>query len=199
MKYRAALWMVLVLALQGCSSWWQPRATDSGPDGQILGQQRAEHLLKITGFTLQGKLAVTGAPLSGNLRWQQEGSHFVLRLTGPFGAGAMELSGVPEAVRIRSKDQDILTQDAEGEIARITGLRLPLAALRYWVLGVAAPENPASTVFDAQGRPISLQQLGWTVEFEEFDEQVPALPRRLRTQQGDWVAALIVSTLALLP
>ncbi|MEE7546026.1 lipoprotein localization factor LolB, partial [Xanthomonas sp. Kuri4-1] len=47
---------------------------------------------------------------------------------------------------------------------------------------------PAAADFDAEGRPRSLQQRGWTIDFLDWYPPRggrPALPRRIEARQGD--------------
>lgn len=142
-------------------------------------------------FLIEGRVAARG-PVSGsaNLRWQQDAQDYSLRLSGPFGAGAMLIDGSPQGVRVRHKDQTLFTQDPEATLRAELGWTLPVDQLRWWILGLPAPDEPAQMDFDAHARLARLQQNGWTVDYQEYRaaaslSPVFDLPRRLELAQGD--------------
>ena len=64
---------------------------------------------------------------------------------------------------------------------RRLGFALPVANLRYWLLGIPDPASPSSIRFNSQDRVSHLEQAGWTVDF-----------LRYRVHAGDWLPALLV-------
>lgn len=156
-----------------------------------------QQLQSFDGFSLQGRLAVKGGGLSGSLRWRQDGEHFNLRLSGPLGAGALLLDGDARQVAIKGKDLDLVTDQPEQILAARTGWLLPLQALRWWVLGIPAPEAEASVQLDARGRVLGFRQLGWDLAFSDYREGDPALPGRIEARRGESLALLVVEKLSL--
>ena len=191
----------LAVVLAGCTA--NPGIPTDPAQAQNQWQTRNRALHALTGFELSGRLAATGAALSGQLRWQQQGAGFNLRLTGPFGAGALALDGDGERIRIRQRDltQDLPLADAHETLLRRTGWPLPVQPLRYWVLGMAAPDSDFTVQADAAGRPETLQQAGWTLRFSDYRAHValPDLPYRIEARPDgngeDWRAVLTVHTL----
>lgn len=118
--------------------------------------------------------------VKGDLRWRQlPQDRFELRVTGPFGIGALELRGDAQSVEVRSKEGVFQTTDPEGWLRERYGWSLPIAGLRYWALGVPAPGIPATLDFDTLGRAARLQQGGWSIDYAEYaDASALSLPRR---------------------
>src|SRR3546814_20340657 len=57
------------------------------------------------------------------------------------------------------------------------------SGLRWWVLGLPAPNAPAQIELDAQGRLAALTQVGWTLQYQEYqDVGGIALPRRFEAK-----------------
>src|SRR3546814_14480614 len=83
-------------------------------------------------------------------------SHFEIRIAGPFGAGAVAISGTPDHVEIRTKDGIEHTDDPQAWLFQRAGWSFPIAGLRWWVLGLPAPNAPAQIELDAQGRLAAL-------------------------------------------
>jgi len=197
-RFRAAVLAVAATLLCACA----PTARLIEPEADRASAEAAwtqrQALLYATGqFQLQGRLAVKGGGLSGSLRWRQDGPRFNLRLAGPLGAGALMLEGDEALVAIKGKDIDLVTSEPEQVLAARTGWRLPLQALRWWVLGVPAPQAPAEVQLDAVGRVLGFSQLGWQLAFGDYREGEPALPGRIEARRDQTQATVIVESLRL--
>lgn len=205
MFWRLPASLLLALSLlSGCASLKDPAATQAIDSAAINAAWavRQQQLSTLSGFEAMGRVAVKGGGLSGALRWQQEGEVFHVRIAGPFGAGALSMQGTPAQVAIKGKDIDLVTDQAEQVLATRTGWRLPLGSLRWWVLGLPAPDValPASVTLDDQGRALTLQQGGWTLRYSNYREAPsPAMPGRIEASQGEWNATVLLDTLTLKP
>lgn len=173
----AALW------LGGCATLGDPGAADPAAAESRWQQRRAE-LEQIAQFTLQARLASSGSLGSkADLHWRQfDRERFELRLSGPFGAGAVSIAGGTGEVRVRTRDGSQFTTDPERWIRERVGWALPVSGLRYWALGLPAPDSPALIELNERGEIAVLQQDGWTLEYQEYQPGTggPTLPRRLQ-------------------
>lgn len=203
MRSLASLRLALLCAALASGCALAPPQADTSVAAESAWRSRAARLQALTGFELNGRLSASGAGLSGSLRWRQDGPRYALRLAGPFGAGALALNGDAGHLAIKGRDLDIDLPPAEAEavLAQRSGWRLPLAALRYWVLGVPAPELAEAHQLDAQGRLLSLAQAGWTLRYSEYPDAGEAIARRIemsrQDEAGDWRALLTVESLVL--
>ena len=103
-------------------------------------------------------------------------------MRGPLGAGGLALVTDGESIELADgAGQPLDGEAARAELERRLGVKLPLAQLRYWMLGLPAP-NPAG------GGPVQFSttpvpgfvQGGWGVSFEELKPQAGwNLPARL--------------------
>ena len=196
--------LLAFVLLAGCASVpdTQPAADATAVNAAWAARQ--QQLGAVSGFQANGRVAVKGGGLSGALRWQQDGEHFKLRIAGPFGAGALLIEGMPASVAIKGKDIDLVTTEPQQVLAQRTGWRLPLGALRWWVLGLPEPQSMADVTLDAQGQPLQMQQAGWTLRYSDYrSDTVPALPGRIEATQptavGEWMATVVIETLTLTP
>lgn len=148
-------------------------------------------------WALQGRVAVRHADdgWHASLKWSQQVDQYQLELSGPLGQGAVRLSGDAEGVRLTRADgaQD-WAPTADELLARHTGWQLPIAGIRYWARGLAAPGSTASIEHDAAGRPVQLQQAGWDIAYNQYQDYpgLGSLPRRIDFQRGELSARLIV-------
>lgn len=192
----AASW----LGLAGCTTLQSPSEGVHDPARTAAFEQRRAILGTTQGFQALGRVAVKGGGLSGALSWQQQGDWFSLRLAGPFGTGATLIEGTPGEVHLKNKDVDLVTTEPELTLAQQTGWQLPLAALRWWVLGLPAPGRPSALSLDAQGRPEQLEQDGWALRYPRYaGDDFNALPSRIEASRGDWMAVLTLQQLTVQP
>ncbi|NGY04385.1 lipoprotein insertase outer membrane protein LolB [Solimonas terrae] len=161
---------------------------------QIDARWRAhrDELAAITHFELNGR-AASRLGVKADLRWQQfEDGHFNIRIAGPFGAGAVAIDGTPHDVEIRTKDGTEHTNDPQAWLLQRAGWTFPIDGLRWWVLGLPAPDTAAQIELDAQGRLATLTQDGWTLNYGDYQQVLNLdLPRRFEARNGQITLKLI--------
>jgi outer membrane lipoprotein LolB len=133
-------------------------------------------------FTLKGRVAVAtgGQGFNASLRWVQDGGSSWATLAGPLGAGGVEIVASGDDLHIVTANGAELRGDAaRTELTTRLGFDAPLTSLRYWVLGVPDPAQPAGETLDeAHQRLSALQQDGWQIDYASYmavgDEWLPA-------------------------
>lgn len=174
---RLAWAAIVALALAGCAA--PPRAPEGAvrPDPAVLDQ-----------WTASGRMAVAAGNEggSGSFAWMQDGTTSRLDLRGPLGAGAVRLVVTPETISLadgsgRSLDAGAARADLRARL----GADLPWDHLRYWLLGVPAPDVEAA-VIDRDAAPWRvIEQAGWRLAYDSFDQVAGlSLPRRLTAESG---------------
>ncbi len=181
----------LLLLLSACQTLPPrvPAVAGTEPPEQVYAIRQA-HVADIGSWTLRGRGAVSadGRGWSGALHWRQQGAMMDLRFIAPLGAGTLRLTGTDAAMRVRGSDgTDFTTVDPTAHLAATIGAPLPVAALRWWVLGVPDPGSGAHAVeLDVAGRPTTMRQAGWTVEYERYVElDAVQLASRVTAVNGD--------------
>jgi outer membrane lipoprotein LolB len=113
--------------------------------------------------------------------WRRHDERHQIDLNGPLGRGHVRLTRDRDGAVLRDADQnEHRNANAEELLLRATGYRLPLDGLDYWVRGLPAPGSDAERELDAWGRLTRLRQLGWDIEFLEYDEHAGLdLPSKL--------------------
>jgi outer membrane lipoprotein LolB len=186
-----AIGLSALLLLSACAPLTPPP-----PDDTAVGLRWTQHretLAQVLGFSLQGRLA-DGSGRSGELSWRQHAdARFDLQLRGPFGAGAIAITGDATGVRVRNKDTEQYTDDPQGWMQAQLGWSLPLEDLRAWALGLPAAGDVDRLVLDAEGRLASLQQRGWTIRYDHYQRVGQfELPRRLDAESDQVRLRLVI-------
>ena len=141
-----------------------------------------------TAWEASGRIGIVAGEQAGSaqLRWRQSGSASLVSLRGPLGVGALEIESDGTALVVT--DAGGRRFDAEAAQALLEarlGVTLPIAELRWWMVGLAAPESPA-VVEDAPQSPLrTIEQAGWRVGYDGFVRSAGhALPSRMEAERG---------------
>jgi len=176
--------------------WLTACATGPVPVAEFPWQQRSQQLATLENWTARGKIALRSGQQSesANLDWQQRGSDTRLQLAGPMGLQATEIHSDGRELLVQRGDEltrlDISTPDA---VRLHTGWDLPLQALPFWLKGLPAPEPRATSVEIANELLQHLDQDGWTVRYERYQQFGDyLLPTRLSIERGDTRARVII-------
>lgn len=147
-------------------------------------------------FALRGRIAVAAAQegFNAKLHWTQQGTHANVALDGPLGVGGVRISTDGTALNVIDSHGERLDSEAAREaIASRLGFEPPLTSLRFWVLGVPDPAQPADEVLDSEQRLARLRQNGWEIEYNGYaavDGQW--LPSRMTLTRDDVRVRLLV-------
>ena len=175
--------MLLLAGLVACA----PVPTRTGPAGADAAQAARE--LAFAGrrdWAFTGRVALANGDTGGTGRidWSQHGNDFDVRLAAPVTRQSWRLVREHGIVRLEGLEGGTREgPDAEALLLEATGWRLPVAAMAEWVRGLRGP-GTAVVGIDAQGRPASLDQAGWHVEYRDWDASAPPLPLRMHASQG---------------
>ncbi|MFI4886664.1 MAG: lipoprotein insertase outer membrane protein LolB [Steroidobacterales bacterium] len=157
--------LALAAALAGCQTVPVP------PAPSVAWSVRRPSLQGLDRFGLHGRVAVAVGHQGFNagLRWTQSAAVTHLALTGPLGAGGVEVTAAGSALSvITSSGKRLDDAAARAELEDKLGFEPPLTSLRYWVLGVPDPGAPASVQLDSQQRLTELTQDGWQVDYSAY-------------------------------
>ena len=186
--------MALAVVLAGCRT--APPAKVIGPGADAPWPEQRAALEKLDVYSLTGRVAVaaSGEGFSGTLRYQQQPRRSDLALEGPMGMGGVRVALDGEELSIATSGGDHLDGGAaRAELEKRLGFALPLAEMRWWLLGIPAP-GEASVDSDANSGVIrAFAQLGWKIS---IDARAPALgfslPQRLTaTRDGARMKLLV--------
>jgi len=185
----------LLALLAGCRTA-PPPAPVVGPGADAPWPQQRAALEKLDIYSLNGRVAVAakGQGFSASLRYRQQGQRADLSLDGPMGLGGMRMQVADREVSVTNSRGEKLDGDAaRSEIENRLGFALPLAELRWWLLGIPAPGEADLIQDAATGEVSGFVQSGWKVV---VNARAPAMgfamPQRLTAEREDARLKLLV-------
>ena len=185
-----ALAWALVFALAGCQT------VPVSPAPSVSWSVRRPELQALGRFGLNGRVAVAvgNRGFNAGLRWMQSAAVTQLALTGPLGAGGVEITANGDDLSVvTSNGKRLGNTAARTQLEDKLGFEPPLASLRYWVLGVPDPAAPAAVQLDSQQRVTQLTQDGWQIDYSAY---MPVgaewLPRLLTLRRQDVRVRMVV-------
>jgi outer membrane lipoprotein LolB len=186
-------WVALLLLLNGCSG---VTIKEPGAPGQQAYQERASELATIDQWGLSGKLSLDDGDDggSGKLNWDTGPEGYDLDFRGAMGRGAWQLQVREHSATLREADGSVQTAAGVAVLMQQRiGWSVPVEALAWWVRGLKAPDPSGLEQFDSEGRLLSLQQFGWSIEFRRYRSiDGFALPVRLEAQRDNYRVKLAV-------
>jgi len=169
---------------------------EPGTSGQQAYQERANQIAAIEQWGLVGRLSLDDGEDggSGRLSWDAQPAGSDLDFHGAMGRGAWQLQVREQSATLKEADGAVHTAlDVSELMQNRIGWSVPVDALAWWVRGLRAPGETDLEQLDADGRLLSLQQHGWTVEFKRYRSvgEIP-LPVRLEAQKDNYRVKLAV-------
>ena len=172
--------LLLVLLLAACTSTPPRPQPETTP--QQSWQLRQQQLRQLSHWQLSGRLAVQNEHEAWHmsLEWQQRLDRYSLNIIAPLGQGSMKLHGdAVQVMLITDEGETINSSDPDQLLYQQFGWKVPVSALRYWVLGLPAPGDNQQTL-DEYGRLSQLKQAGWEIEFIDYQPRLGVeLPRKV--------------------
>ncbi|QHG86222.1 lipoprotein insertase outer membrane protein LolB [Xanthomonas sp. NCPPB 1638] len=152
-------------------------------------------------WSFQGRVAISKGRDggSGRIDWQQDGPRYRVQLSAPVTRQSWVLTGdsATGAGRIEGLDGGPRSgPDAEQVLLEATGWTIPVNQMPDWVLALRIADASAQRVdLDAAGRPRTVQQDGWTIDFLAWapaGDGQPELPQRIEAYNGSAKVRLLV-------
>ena len=193
---RVALGAALVAlgVLAGCRT--APPTAILGPGADAPWPEQRAALEKLERYGLNGRVAVAanGQGFSASLRYQQTPGGSNLALDGPLGIGGLRVVLEGQELEIATSRGEKLDGDAaRAELELRLGFALPLAELRWWLLGIPAPGDVTLNQDPGTGEIQGFMQAGWHVSINSRAAGLGfSLPQRLTAERDGARLKLLV-------
>ena len=147
-------------------------------------------------WQLNGRISLTQGETGwhAGVDWSEQADNFRLRVSGPLGQGGFMLTGSPGSVLLRDAAQQTYSApDTDTLLAEVTGWRLPVAGMRYWVRGIPDPDATYEAILDETGRLARLLQNGWTISYSRYHPLADGRwPARLALVRDDVSVRMVI-------
>ena len=164
--------------------------------GKQRYESRAVRLSELPQWTLRARLAVSDGEDggSGSLRWVEDADGSRMDFHGALGRGAWRLAAGQGGAELELADGSRFRADTVDELLRDRlGWLIPVDSLTWWVRGLQAPGRPVSSTLGEDGTLRSLEQDGWTIEFQRYREFAGIdLPVKMTARQAQRTVKIAV-------
>lgn len=166
-----ALIFILVAMLTACSS------TKVATDQQLFQNktQRAEQLSRLNDWTIKGKIAfIEGdSKQSANLYWRQTEYTTNLKLTTFLGVNVLSLSSKNDIHTLKANGKTYQDDNLEDLLNQVSGIRLPVNALVYWIKGLKAQSEDQISYSTTTNLPETLNawvnNTYWQLHYKKYN------------------------------
>lgn len=149
-----------------------------------------QHLYNQKNWFFEGRLAVADKKdsLSANVSWRHSANSEEIMLSGPLSQGKVMISVQAGKVIVDDGDsKQEYTGDVETVFSQQLGMAMPVAALKFWVLGLVDPAQAWT------GQADGFSQSGWQITYKEMQQTNNQwLPRKLNVENAQTKIKLIV-------
>jgi len=197
--------LLSLLALGGCASL--PEAPDSdilpGTEGSLdrdaqrldLWVSRQDAVQKLNTWRCEGRAAIIAQNGGGQISfdWLHNPKDQVLSIKTPLGQNALQLTVNPGGATLIDHDGQVITgENGEAMLNEAIGWSVPLESLRAWLLGLPASLDDSYTL-DPQGRLLSIDSQGWTIEYKRYSEiNGVSLPSKFELRRSEMSLRLVI-------
>lgn len=181
------LFGLTVSFISGCSSVpSQKQGAEKPGNAQQAWEARQAKFERMKSWKLDGRVGLQHQQESWtfNISWlQRDDNNYAMNIKNPLtGSIVAFLQSTNQGVTLKASDGQIYRDtDAENLLKAQMGVTLPLKGMRYWVRGMASPDYPNNQLaLDDYGRPASMQQAGWLIQYTKYPSQsTVALPDKM--------------------
>jgi outer membrane lipoprotein LolB len=152
-----------------------------------------EQIQKLTHWEVRAKVTVErrGEHYStAYLNWQQQGDAYHIDITSPFGDDHLQITSDGNNIQAISTAADgsakrYRIEDIDTFILKLTGLKLPIQQLQYWIKGAADPKQTFTEArYDDLQHLIAIDQQDWHIQWDRFTRHAQIeLPHKIKANQ----------------
>jgi outer membrane lipoprotein LolB len=177
--FRSLCFSFCIASLTGCALISKE---PSGPSVSATQQK----LYSLDSWRLEGRVGVQTSKdaWQANLFWEHDQHQDRVQLSGPFSQGAVSIILQDDLIYINEGNGVVeSSRDPDALLKARLGFAVPLASLRYWILGVPSPAAEHTVERDSSGAGRVFRQLGWLLQFERFvNVRDLVLPKKMMIQ-----------------
>ena len=168
--------LLFVVLLAGCATKPAVPLHDAAALDRLWDVRQAQ-LSGLAGWQMKGRVAVKSAEdsWSASLSWQQQAETFDISFSSMLGQRMVQLKGDELSASLYLPDDRVLSAANVSDLLDDElGWSVPMEGLRYWLVGLPAPEPEQAIApelnkgLDELGRLQWLEQSGWRIEYQRY-------------------------------
>lgn len=188
--FNPACVLLATLLLSACSSHQAKPADETIKQAQ---ETIPDH------WQLNAKLGIRNTKKNGSvtLKWQQQDSHYHIRISGPLGQGSGTLQGNPQFIAIERSNKEPIYSNTPSELIKSSfGWDLPVEHLPYWVRGLASPKlDSEELLYNPSGTLAELRQSDWSLHYSRYQlTDKWLMPHKISVKNNSVTLTLIIKT-----
>ncbi|MCF7998416.1 MAG: lipoprotein insertase outer membrane protein LolB [Methylovulum sp.] len=163
---------LVFLILAGCA--------ENSKDSRSFLNNNFAVLANLKAWSFQGRLGIKGQPVI-YINWDHRIEQDSLKLSGPLGQGAKEVSFSDYYIQVKDGVNKIESFGAPDEfIQKKLGIEVPVSHLRYWVIGLPDPN------LTYLAEPSGFMQAEWKVEYQRVSvKSGQSLPHKIQFERNN--------------
>ena len=190
-----AIWLLLIVLISsGCNTILKKESNLTENARNKLWKVRQQELTQFNDWELEAQLGLKVAEQYGivSLEWQQIGDSYIIYLDDPFGQSIVKIKGKPHSVELEAFRKIYNGHNPEQLLFALTGWKLPIRSLRYWMIGMPSPISIATLRLNYEGNLVRIHQHGWIIEYLQYKKISGVnMPYRMIIRQGNMQATLV--------
>ncbi len=181
----------LLLVLAGCGYRGIPVE-----DSEQLWQARQLELAAVEEWNMRARavLRFDEEAYQVGFSWRREADRFALLFEAPFGQGVIRIERHPAGdYSLRLPDGRVFRNDsADALMDQMLGWSIPIGGLEYWIRSLPRPDGDYTRRIGDSGSTRSLRQDRWVIDYLDYFEIDPELPRRINLARDGVALRLVV-------
>ncbi len=157
--------------------------------------ERRLSLEQFPSWQFSGRIAMQAGndAWSATISWRQSDGRYEVEIYGPLGSSRVAVQGSQSHAELTTANGHKLVEaDAQRLLEQHTGWSIPVSGLRYWLLALPQPHQPAQQLFDDTGRLLELSQSGWKIRYQSYKPVSGIdMPQKIRMQTDKLTVKLV--------
>jgi outer membrane lipoprotein LolB len=127
------------------------------------------------------------------VRWVHKETEDEILLLAPLGQTVARIHRDENRATLVASGKGYNALDMESLMQQVLGWQLPLSGMRYWIVGLSAPEDESTIEMAPSGQLGVLRQQGWVISYTRYSsDRMDALPLRIEMKRNGMEVLLVI-------
>ncbi len=176
-------YIILFIATALLAGCMQPASQNHA----LTNDKRIQHLQQMRCWEANGRIAINDPKqnVTASFSWMQTQDHYTVRLSSAYTSETVTIDGDQNGFKVTNSSDS----NSELHIEKT----LPLQQFNSWLKGMPAAGTPQKITYDSHNQIQTLQQDGWLIEYQSYDNRSPvSLPTKMTATDGKTHAKILI-------